>query len=118
MLLKTLLVGIFYLGTIVVVCFGDKGSGDSSVSPTGDDPSNFTRVLFDKNDEARLIEDLLETYKSRGAGMARPVADSTDRLIVTMKFIIHEYEGIHDVTKRMRLAGMLKATWKDAYLGT
>ena len=96
-------------------CVGDDKS--NILNETLETTTEFVRQNFLKNDEARLIEDLLETYKSRGAGLARPVAESSERLMVTMKFIIHEYEGIHDVTKRMRLAGMLKATWKDTYLG-
>ena len=75
------------------------------------------RQNFVKNDEARLIEDLLSTYKARGAGLARPVTNSNSRLTVSVKFIINEFEGIQDVTKRMRLAGILKLTWRDIYLG-
>ena len=79
--------------------------------------TEFMRQNFVKNDEARLIEDLLSTYKARGAGLARPVKDSNTRLTVSVKFIINEFEGIQDVTKRMRLAGILKLTWRDIYLG-
>ena len=79
--------------------------------------TEFMRQNFVKNDEARLIEDLLSTYKARGAGLARPVTNSNSRLTVSVKFIINEFEGIQDVTKRMRLAGILKLTWRDIYLG-
>ena len=77
-----------------------------------------TREIQKKSDEARLIEDLLRTYKDRGAGLARPVADSTQRLEIDSKFIIHGYSGITDVTKIMKMSGLLKMTWKDDYLGS
>ena len=66
------------------------------------------------NDEARLVEGLINKY--HGNGMARPVAEVNKTLDVKLLFVINEFLGINELTGTMQVTAKIISTWQDDLL--